>query len=433
LVTAFLYPGQYRGNDYKTHGAFRFDNGDNTVAIKAPMDGYIWRGSRYIQANETQYLFFFISPCGVMYKFDHLLTLAPKFQQIAEKFPPAKPGDSRTTELAERIIVKAGEVVATEVGFRKGPNVSVDFGVYDLRVLNQISKDLSWAGLHENHRETEFHALCILDVLPEEDSARFKTLPAGVEGKSSDYCGSVPTDGTKQQELVPGAISPPATSAPAPSPITITPQAVSPPLSVQPPVLKNFGVRFEEWNKITGKAGSFLFLPAENKVFLEYGVEVMGPDGPKILPTFEYRVARDSEVLAAIDGVITKLFYKDHTKDYGIHIQPSANSQWTLEHDHVNNPLVSEGATVKAGDILGKAGTLGGELGRTEIMLFAGGSAGVTTYCPFKYLDPALKDIYREKILRHMKDWEEFKNNPALYNEESQVFPGCVQETILDK
>ncbi|TSC62316.1 MAG: Peptidoglycan binding protein [Parcubacteria group bacterium Gr01-1014_48] len=227
----------------------------------------------------------------------------------------------------------------------------------------------------------------------------------------------------------------PLTPPPVTPPPIITPQAVRPApaqISIEPPVLKNFGVRFEEWNKTTGTAGSFLFLPAENKVFLEYGVEVMGPDGPKILPTFEYRVARDTDVLAAIDGVITKLFYKDYTKDYGIHIQPSTNSQWILEHDHVSNPLVSLGDTVKAGDILGKAGTLGGELGRTEIMLFVGGST-ITTHCPFKYLDPALKDMYREKILRHIKDWEEFKNNPALYNEESHVLPGCVQETILDK
>lgn len=430
LVTAVLYPGQYRGSDYKTHGGFRFDTGDTAVVIKAPMDGYIWRGSRYLQTDEIQYLFFFISPCGVMYKFDHLLTLAPKLQVIAEKLPPAKPNESRTSEFAERVMVRAGEVIATEIGFRKGPNMSVDFGVYDLRVANQISKDPNWARLHADHREAEFYALCIFDVLPVEDSVRLKTLPSGNEGKSSDYCGSV-TDEKKQQELPPRTIPPPVLSAPIFSPTSITPPAVPAQISAQPPVLKNFGVRFEEWNKMTGRAGSFLFLPTENKLFLEYGVTVMGPDGPKILPTFEYRVARDTDVLAAIDGVITKLTYQDQTKDYEIHIQPTAHSQWILEHDHISNPLISMGDTVKAGDILGKAGTLGGELGRTEIMLFTGGSV-ITTYCPFKYLDPALKDVYREKILRYIKDWEEFKNNPALYNEESHVFPGCVRETILD-
>lgn len=174
LATGVLYPGQYRGSDYKTHGGFRFDNSTNAVTIKAPMDAYISRASRYIQDGEVQYLFFFIAPCGVMYRFDHLLTLAPKLQEIAESLlPPAKPDDSRTTDISERrIMVKAGEIVAIEIGFKTPQNVGVDFGVYDLR----------------DSKEMTFYALCFLDVLPEGDASRLKTLPSGVEGKSSDYC-----------------------------------------------------------------------------------------------------------------------------------------------------------------------------------------------------------------------------------------------------
>lgn len=191
LVTGVLYPGQYRGNDYKTHGGFRFDNStNNAIIIRAPMDAYISRASRYIQNGEIQYLFFFIAPCGIMYRFDHLLTLAPRFQTMAENLlPPAKLDDSRTTDISEkRITVKTGEIVATEIGLKTPQNVGVDFGVYDLRTPNVISKDLSWAKLHENSKEITFYALCHLDVLPEEDAARLRALPSGVEGKSSDYC-----------------------------------------------------------------------------------------------------------------------------------------------------------------------------------------------------------------------------------------------------
>ena len=175
-------------------------------------------------------------------------------------------------------------------------------------------------------------------------------------------------------------------------------------------------------------------MPTENKVFLEYGVEVQGPDGAKVLPTFEYRTAADADVFAASDGIITKIDYKPYNQDYSILIQSEMYGEWTLGHDHVSNIKVSEGDIVKAGDVLGKAGTLGGALGRTEIMIW-GGPASLgrpLTYCPFKFFAPELLSEYQQKVTQHMKDWEEFKGNPNLYNEEKHLFPGCVYETLLD-
>lgn len=201
------------------------------------------------------------------------------------------------------------------------------------------------------------------------------------------------------------------------------------------PVLKNLGVIFEPWDKSTNRAGAFIFLPTENKLFLEYGVEVESSEGgTKILPTFEYRTASDADVFSTIDGVVTNVTYEERTGDYSIHIQPELNSEWIVEHDHVSNLKVSKGNNVKAGDILGKAGTLGGKLGRTEIMMWGPGlsSTRVNTYCPFKYFDPQLISEYKQKVSQHMKDWEEFKGNPNLYNEEKHIFPGCLYKTLLD-
>ncbi|MDP3726169.1 MAG: hypothetical protein Q8R36_03145, partial [bacterium] len=129
---------------------------------------------------------------------------------------------------------------------------------------------------------------------------------------------------------------------------------------------------------------------------------------------------------------ITNVTYKERTLDYSIHIQPELNSEWTLEHDHVSNLRVSKGSTVKAGDILGKVGTLGGELGRTEIMFWNSSASRPLTYCPLKYFDPQLLSEYKQKVTQHMEDWEEFKGNTNLYNEEKHLFPGCLYESLLE-
>lgn len=189
LATSLLYPGQYRGGDYKAHGGFRFDGQSNNITVKIPLDAKLTNGSRYLEDGEVQYLFTFISDCGIAYRFDHLLTLSPKFAEIANKFPKAVPDDSRTTPINPGVSVTVGEVVATAVGFTKTNNVTFDFGVYDLRQRNQISKDPSWAKKPELANSQAPYAICWFDLFPPEDSARIKSLPAtGVEGKTSDYC-----------------------------------------------------------------------------------------------------------------------------------------------------------------------------------------------------------------------------------------------------
>lgn len=188
-VTSVLYPGQTRGGNYKAHGGFRFDGSGetNSVTVSAPMAAAIVRGARYIEGGETQYLFDFINGCGVMYRFDHLLVLASRFQALAETLPPAS-ASTVTTNFAAGQTVSAAETIATAVGFRASQNVSVDWGVYDLRQMNAAAQNAAWLASHPGDQAP--YGVCWFDNLSAGDAARVRSLPPadGQAGRTSDYC-----------------------------------------------------------------------------------------------------------------------------------------------------------------------------------------------------------------------------------------------------
>lgn len=197
LISGILYPGQIRGGDYKPHGGFRFDNrDDNDIEVRAIMDGYILKASRYEDfGGEIQNFLFYINDCGIMVMHDHLLTLSPKLQTMFDKIPLNKNGDSRTTYITPKVYVKKGEVLATQIGYKNFPggyndkNVFVDFGLYDLRKTNGVNYDSSFRAKHPNINEHGTYALCWFDYLSKEDGDIVRSLPSsGNEGKMSDYC-----------------------------------------------------------------------------------------------------------------------------------------------------------------------------------------------------------------------------------------------------
>ena len=185
-VTSILYPGQERGGDYKAHGGFGFDNAtDNLVTVTIPLSGKITSVVRYREIGEIQYLFEFEGDCGVSFRFDHLRKLTPKFEAVVNAFPIKE--DTRGDRVSPPVAVTVGEVIATEVGFLN--NVSVDFGVYDMRQKNEASKDPAWASAHSQY-PTHSYGICWLNSLPQADSAAVKLLPSrdAKNGKTSDYC-----------------------------------------------------------------------------------------------------------------------------------------------------------------------------------------------------------------------------------------------------
>jgi hypothetical protein len=192
-ITSVLYPGQTRGGNYKPHGGFRLDNSSsNDVEVRAPIDAKLVAGSRYIERGEEQILLYFQSACGVNFRFDHLLVVSHVIQEQVNRLPPAKPDDSRTTNLDDQLSVKAGDVIATTVGFKKTNNVAFDFGVYDTRQPNAASKDATYRATHPDLDSNEQlkYAVCWLDMFAESENKALKSLPAAdqVSGKTSDYC-----------------------------------------------------------------------------------------------------------------------------------------------------------------------------------------------------------------------------------------------------
>lgn len=190
-ATSVLYPGQYRGGDYKPHGGFGFDdNPDQAIDVVAPLTGMAVRGSRYLENGEIQYSFDVISSCGIMYRLDHLLTLTAKFQAHADALPSAGES-SASTNFTPPFLVSEGEKLAIAVGLTKpNKNVFVDFGVYDMRSFNQVSSDPAWVAQHPGNREMAGHAVCWFDLLDAQNEATVRSLPSrdGTNGKTSDYC-----------------------------------------------------------------------------------------------------------------------------------------------------------------------------------------------------------------------------------------------------
>lgn len=192
-ATSILYPGQYRGGNYKAHGGIRFDNAtNNNITVKLPNDASLTAAARYVENGSTQYLLDFTSACGIAFRFDHLLTLSDSLQKIInDTLPAPKADDSRTTPIANGPLVASGTVIATAIGNLGPPrNVGVDFGVYDYRQPNAASKNSQYHPSPGSSAEQYDYAICWLTAIPANDSAKALALPAGdsQQGKTSDYC-----------------------------------------------------------------------------------------------------------------------------------------------------------------------------------------------------------------------------------------------------
>lgn len=196
------------------------------------------------------------------------------------------------------------------------------------------------------------------------------------------------------------------------------------------PVLKNLGVEFGPWDRATGRAGAFIFKSGTERIFHEFGK----PYGSgKINKTFVYELPVEANMIAPLDGKITRFEFQSESNDYEIEIRTSQVWDWSVILDHVASPTVALGATVKAGDRLGKV-SLGKsgysttpELQINEEVINDSSTfenrlrIKTVLHCPTSFVDGSVA----AQVSQLMKDWEAFKGQ-AVYPKSPMPQPGCL-------
>ncbi len=198
-ATSVGFAGTYRGFNYKVHGGFGFaEDFNGTQDVRLPMDATLSGLVRYYEGDppDLQYHVSFENDCGIMFYFDHLYTLSPQLQALAEQTPEPRLDDTSSSpaDAPPRIKLKAGDIIATATGQPKVNRAGFDFGVVDYRKRNEISKNTEWARLHSEFESSEWYGVCWFNMLPGADAEKAKEL-SRVQGDTrrvakhvSDYC-----------------------------------------------------------------------------------------------------------------------------------------------------------------------------------------------------------------------------------------------------
>lgn len=196
-VESIGMPGVYASKSYKVHGGMRLPTSSKGQAnIRLPMDATLTGLKRYYdgQTTDMQHLVSFENDCGIQIYFDHLNVLSPTLQKLAENTPEPTVNDTRSnpSDAPPRTKFKAGDIIATGVGFPSTDNYGFDFGVVDYRQRNEISKNEKWADLHQEFITTEWYGVCWLDKLPGAEKAKtlikLQTDTRRTQKFVSDYC-----------------------------------------------------------------------------------------------------------------------------------------------------------------------------------------------------------------------------------------------------
>jgi len=194
-ATSVGFPGTYRGKSYKVHGTFSLSKSSE---VKLPADATLDGMSRYYEGEpaELQYAVHFETDCGVAFYFDHLYTLSPRLQELANRLPEPKRNDTRVSpnDAPPRIKMNAGDTVAVATGAPAVGRYGIDFGVIDYRHRNKISQNRQWVALHNSYSASEWYGACWFDMLPGGDAQKAKDLSVvqadtrRVAKFVSDYC-----------------------------------------------------------------------------------------------------------------------------------------------------------------------------------------------------------------------------------------------------
>lgn len=194
-VLSLVQPGQSRGGSYKPHGGLRWSAyGTYTanVHINVPFDGVVVQAWQYLVDGIYQFGVNIESPCGFMVRIGHMHVPSAQFAQILSSLPQAAENDSREYPINPVVSVKAGDLIATDVGMPSpAPADSlgayIDLGLLDLREVNpHLSANYS------NNADLKYskYSVCWYQggYLSQNDQSLAASLPLANSDPSSDYC-----------------------------------------------------------------------------------------------------------------------------------------------------------------------------------------------------------------------------------------------------
>lgn len=210
--------------------------------------------------------------------------------------------------------------------------------------------------------------------------------------------------------------------------------------ATEPPLLlKSIGIRLEEYNAKTNRAGDFRFTDANlqfGRVWMDYGFSIpassasRAKDNPQ--PTFILPLG--TKVRSLVDGVVVGI-PKLYSGDYSIHVASDSQSRFRYETEHVIKPVVKVGDRVVAGQVMAEVSDYDSKgmpgFGIVEIGILKGGNPP-QHLCPFAYLDPTIKGEVHKKILALYASWEKYRQNTKLYTESGYKVPGCLTLNLID-
>ncbi len=204
-------------------------------------------------------------------------------------------------------------------------------------------------------------------------------------------------------------------------------------LSDEPPLkIKHIGVNFEDF------VFSMDYLIAFETPFMGFGYVIpagkssTGQNKANPQPTFILPLG--TNVYSIVDGVVANIPTL-WSNDLSIQITESGKMEkWVYEVEHVINPKVKVGDKVRAGQEIAEVSDFDKNLkgfGIVEIGILKGGNPPQHV-CPFAYLDPVVKDEIFRKIQTLYADWEKYRGDKNIYDEESMSTPGCLSLDALD-
>lgn len=207
--------------------------------------------------------------------------------------------------------------------------------------------------------------------------------------------------------------------------------------------IKHLGINLGEFDPKTEMAGDLKFTKFEfpegsfDTIFVDYGRREPNNsaegNSERYNPQPTFLAPLGTKVHALIDGTVVDV-PKLYSNDYSVHMQ-GEGSDLIFETEHVINVTVKKGDRVKAGDVIAEVSDYNGDkldgLGLVEIGVLIPGNPPKHA-CTFDFLDDSIKQQTLNQISSLQKAWETYKGDSSVYDEKTQVLPGCLSRDLIE-